>query len=117
MVLTTWGSMQQYRKVVNILKKHFSEYKLTVRRLPLPDTLFGDCKLINKKKKEFLIRINKDLDEDQAIFIFLHEISHCEAWFHPGDDHGLAWGKAYSKVYRAYLKYYINESDMFVKVN
>lgn len=104
--------MITYSKIRSLLKKSFPEYKVSVRRVKLSEKLMGDCLLTNgrKKVKEFLIRINNELDEELAIETLLHEYGHVLAWHAPGDDHGEAWGRAYSKVYRAYLKGYI-ESD------
>mgnify|MGYP001354812276 CR=1 FL=1 len=101
--------MKCYRKIVQIIKKNFPEYKVSVRRTKLPDTLCGDCRLVNgkKKRKEFLIRINNRLSEDLAIETFVHEWAHVIAWHAPGDDHGCHWGRAYSKVYRIYLNEYV----------
>lgn len=109
--------MKCYRKILNILKAKFPEYKVSVRRVKLPNTLYGDCSLINNKKKrrEFFIRINNVLNEESAIDILVHEWAHILAWDAPGDDHGEAWGKAYSKVYRIYLKEYVEayNNDIF----
>lgn len=110
--------MKCYRKILNILKSRFPEYHVNVRRVKLPETLCGDCCLINgkKKRKEFLIRINNELSEELAIDTLVHEWAHILSWDAPGDEHGGAWGFAYSKVYRIYLKEYVeayNNGNLF----
>ena len=67
----------------------------------------GSCECTNarKKRKEFLIKINASLNEDTAIETAIHEASHIFSWFAPGDDHGLHWGKSYSKTYNIYLNW------------
>jgi len=101
--------MRCYRKILGILKAKFPEYKVSVRRVKLPDTLCGDCRLVNGKRKikEFHIRINNHLNEELAIDTLVHEWAHILAWDAPGDEHGAAWGRAYSRVYRIYLKEYV----------
>ena len=110
--------MRCYRKIVSILKAKFPEYKVSVRRLRLPDGLCGDCALINgkRKRKEFRIRISNRMSEEMAIDTLVHEWAHILAWDAPGDEHGPAWGRAYSKVYRIYLTEYVdayNEGTFF----
>lgn len=63
----------------------------------------GYCVLRGSKKKYFEIRINKYLDENTAVLILLHEISHAHSWdsdkLLPG-DHNAIWGIAYSRAYK-----------------
>lgn len=73
-----------------------------MRRLKLSPDRYGDC--THEGRKKFTIKIQNNLNEEHAIDIFLHEWAHILAWNEPGDDHGAAWGRAYSKVYRIYLK-------------
>lgn len=82
------------------------KYPISVRRLPLSCKLDGDCRF---KDDFFLIRINKDLPEHEAIETFLHELAHCHAWLLEEDVHGDEWGKAYSRVYRAFLKEFLEK--------
>lgn len=53
----------------------------------------------------FLIKIDKTLPEPTAIDVAMHEFSHILSWDKDKDIHGLSWGKAYSLVYRTYLKW------------
>jgi hypothetical protein len=99
--------MQYYRKLVNILKATYPEYNVSVRRLKLSDTLHGDCTLLHRKTNKFLIRINNALDENLAAETLTHEWAHILAWHSPGDEHNIAWGKAYSIIYRIYLAEYV----------
>lgn len=96
--------MENYRKLVKLFKRKFPEYNVNVRRLSIRTDHSGDCSYVNGK---FLIRVQKNLSEVAAINIFLHEWAHILAWHAVGDDHGIAWGKAYSKVYRIYVKDYL----------
>ena len=98
--------MQNYRKVVGIFKRKFPEYRVNVRRVRMPHGLHGDCS--RKSGNHFLIRIKSELPEDVAIDTFLHEFAHILSWHKPGDDHGIDWGVAYSKVYRIFLREYID---------
>lgn len=101
--------MKDYRHFVKILKSKYPEFNVSIRRVKLPNTLYGDCSLISKSKKnrKFLIRINNKLTEDVAISFLIHEFAHVLAWDHPGDWHGPYWGKCYSTIYRIYLTDYL----------
>jgi Zn-dependent peptidase ImmA (M78 family) len=91
-----------YRDVVKALRdKCETKYPVSIQRVKLADSCHGYCQLKNKK---FLIRINRDLDVATAIDTLIHELAHAIAWDAKGDIHGTEWGKAYSKVYRLYLK-------------
>ena len=77
---------------------------IQVRRIVLRKDMDGYCQLKNNK---FIIRINKTLNENQAIDTLLHEVAHCLSWSEVHETthefHGLHWGKAYSIVYRKFL--------------
>lgn len=105
--------MKTLRAITNILKKCFPEYEIHVRRVVVPRDIDGDCRLVDNRKKrpEFLIRIDRNIDEETAVQVLLHEISHCVAWHEPGSDHGPAWGRAFARVYRIYLKEWIQKND------
>lgn len=94
--------MKEYRKVVRLLKQKFPlEFPVNVRRLQL-SKLDGDCQL---KNNSFLIRIDRDLEEHEAIEVVIHEYAHAIAWDRCHNDlHCDEWGKAYSRVYRCFLK-------------
>lgn len=107
--------MKAYKSILSILRKNcVADLPVKVRRMKIPADRFGDC---DKKDDHYMIRISKDLKEQHAIFILLHEWSHVLCWNkciangHDkiDDDHCDHWGKAYGKVYRIYLKKYINE--------
>jgi hypothetical protein len=94
--------MKTYRRLVRLLKKEFPEFNVKIHRVKLHKKLFGDC-CYNESKQWFRIRIRNNLSEDFAIDTLLHEFAHVLAWDAPGDDHGMAWGKAYSKIYRVFV--------------
>lgn len=82
---------------------------MSVRRLKLSDRLDGDCQF---KKDRFLIRINRLLPEHEAVEVVLHEWAHTLAWdLCQADHHCDEWGKAYSRVYRAFLKEFLDTSN------
>jgi hypothetical protein len=81
-----------------------------VRRTSVSKNIFGECILISSRgRKEFLIKIDRNLDEETAVFVLLHETAHCDSWNKEKNDHGLEFGKAYSKIYRYYLKNWIEK--------
>ena len=73
-----------------------------------------------RRDKRFVVQLNRDLGEPQAFEVLCHEWAHALAWNFsldrlaktPGLDpavfdracHDEAWGCAYSRVWRAYLK-------------
>lgn len=108
-----------YRKLVSILKKKCPPaYPVTVRRTKITSKLDGDCSL---HKKQFYIRISRDLNESSAIDTLLHEWAHAIAWNHLHDSmdwsqfeervHDASWGVAYSEVYRVYEQYFLKEAS------
>lgn len=99
--------MKTYKELVKFLKKDFPQkYPVSVRRVKMSNEYDGDCQL---KKGKFLIRINKSLSEHVAIDTILHEYAHCIAWKKcTVDCHCSEWGKAYSRLYRAFLKKFLD---------
>lgn len=94
--------MRIYRRVVRLLKEKFApKYPVEVRRVRLPVNLDGDCRFRNDK---FHIRINRELPEHEAIETLLHEFAHTHAWDCSYEMHSDEWGKAYSRIYRIFLK-------------
>lgn len=90
---------------------------VVVRSSWLPDGTLGECV---RRSKRFVIRLSDTLDENMAIEVLCHEWGHTLAWNYaleavgtsPNPDpdmfeaeaHGEAWGCAYSRVWREYLK-------------
>jgi hypothetical protein len=91
---------------VAIFKRHFPEYVISVRRAKMSWSLYGDC--LHIKKNQFRIRIHHTLNQDAAIYFFIHEFAHVLAWDEEA-DHGMAWGKAYSRCYRLFCKEWLNK--------
>lgn len=107
-----------YRQLVSILKKKCPPaFPVSVRRVKLTN-LDGDCTL---GKKQFFIRINRELNESSAIDTLLHEWAHARAWnyFYDSLDwaefekriHDASWGVAYSEVYRIYEEFYLSPDN------
>lgn len=93
--------MDNFRRLTNMLKSNFPEYKVSVRRCKMPNGDVGDC---DKKGKNFFIRVDKFKSEDEQFWILVHEFPHVLAWDDP-DDHGSMWGRAYAKCYKIYEKF------------
>jgi len=90
---------------------------VVVRASWLPETILGQCL---RREKRFVVELNRDLGEPQAVEVLCHEWAHALAWNFsldrlskmPGLDpvvferasHDEAWGCAYSRVWRAYLE-------------
>ena len=93
-----------YYDVVKDIKKRFPlDYPVHVRRVSTPDGISGDC-CFDKKKKIYLIRINKKLAQFLAIETFVHEYGHAMIWKEEKEDHDETWGKAFSLIYRAFIE-------------
>ena len=89
---------------------------VVVRTSWLPDTILGQC---IRRRHRFVVRLNDQMSEPQAVDCLLHEWAPALAWNFsldrlskmPGVDpavfdracHDEAWGCAYSRVWRAYL--------------
>lgn len=105
--------MDNYKKLVRILKKHYQlAYPVSIRRLKIDSKKHGDTVL---HKKQFFIRISNEVCEDVAINTLIHEIAHARCWNHLHDSvdaetlmsicHGPEWGIAYAEAYRIYEEY------------
>lgn len=93
-----------YKRLVQLLKKeHSPNLPVKVRRVSVPFNNDGDCQ---KKDGYFLIRIERTLEEHEAIETLLHEWAHLLVWDHT-QKHTNEWGVAYSKMYR----FFINNSE------
>jgi hypothetical protein len=87
-----------FRSLVCFLKKNLpADRPVKVRRTRLPDGDQGDCLQLTVCYK---IRIDESLNEAHQIDVLLHEYGHTLAY---EPEHGVAWGKAYARVYRTYL--------------
>lgn len=99
--------MKTYRKVVSLLKsKCPTVLPVSVRRTKLPKGHDGICQV---KESHFLIRIDRNLKEHEAIETLIHEWAHAIAWPKCEAQHSDEWGKAYSRVYRLFLKEFLEE--------
>jgi hypothetical protein len=90
---------------------------VVVRASWLPETILGQCL---RRDKRFVVMLNRDLGEPQAVEVLCHEWAHALAWNFsldrlaktPGINpvefdracHDEAWGCAYARVWRAYLE-------------
>ena len=88
---------------------------VVVRASWLPETILGQCL---RRDKRFVVQLNRDLGEPQAVEVLCHEWAHALAWNFSLDRlsktrgldpavfdracHDEAWGCAYSRVWRAY---------------
>jgi hypothetical protein len=106
--------MKGYYQVLRILRKHLpTAFPVQVRRTPLKGD-DGDC---TKHKSHFVIRIRKNLNQQQSIDTLVHEWAHARAWSHLDDgmendefiksSHDARWGVAYSECYRVYEQHYL----------
>ena len=95
----------EYKEVVTIAKK-FAEvkYPIIIRRRKIAED--GYCTLTENK---FIIQINRNLPYYVAMEVVLHETAHAMAWNKDKDDHGPNWGRAYSKIYRVFLRVYYDK--------
>lgn len=89
---------------------------VVVRTSWLPENRLGQCRRLPRR---FVIQLNRDMGESQAIEVLCHEWAHALAWNYSLDRaskmagfdpagferlcHDEAWGCAFSRVYRAYL--------------
>jgi len=80
-------------------------YKVNVRRTKVPGGRAADCELQKKGKWRFLIRIDRELEENAAVLTLIHEWAHALAWntaYDQGlmEDHGPEWGVAYARIWQ-----------------
>ena len=107
-----------FRAVLGHLREHCPAAKpVVVRTGWLGAETAGEC---TRRAERFVIRLGGHLDEDAAVEALLHEWAHALAWNYtldklartPGLDpegfqiaaHDEAWGCAYSRVWREYLR-------------
>ncbi len=97
--------MEHYREVVSLLKRKCpAKFPVHVRRVTLKED--GECMF---KEGEFWIRINRELEAYMAIEVLLHEWAHALAWNEKKDAHHDGWGIAFSRVYRIFLKEFLDK--------
>jgi hypothetical protein len=89
---------------------------VVVRASWLPENILGQC---FRRQKRFVVLLNDQMGEPQAVETLLHEWAHGLAWNYSLDrlakkpdltdeefqaaSHDEAWGCAYSRVWRAYV--------------
>jgi len=107
---------REYYKLVKFLKENLPfQWPVTIRRIVINEANDGDCTFVNDR---FIINIEKRLPEYFAAEVLIHEIAHALSWGKDKDFHGKHWGIAYSRVYRLYLRYLMeNEVTMNAKIN
>ena len=108
-----WG---EFRRVVAHLRQLCPAAKpVVVRTAWLAPEILGEC---IRRRHRFVIRLNNQLRQDQAVEVLCHEWAHALAWnfeldrlaSEPGispevfdaASHDEAWGCAYSRVWRVY---------------
>ena len=92
-----------FHKYIRALRKEFPEYTFRVRRIPLRH-YDGYC--MQREDGSFDIRIRADCNDEVALSTLEHEAAHMLSWGKQLEGHGVAWGKAYAKLYKnVYLKY------------
>lgn len=108
--MALYNFVKNFRKVVRVLRlKCPADRPIYVRRTKVPRDCEGDC---NYKQDHYLIRIDRALPEYAAIEILMHEWGHVLSWKKCSkDEHCNEWGKAYSKVYRAFLKEFLDDDE------
>jgi hypothetical protein len=90
---------------------------VVIRTSWLPEGTLGEC---IRRPERFVIRLSDELNEEMAVEVLCHEWAHALAWNYALDRlmnsgatnpdafeaeaHGEAWGCAYSRVWREYLK-------------
>ncbi len=93
--------VQTFKRFIGLLKKECPpSLPVKVRRVRTPKDVDADCQ---QKPDHFLIRVDRTLEEHEAIEALVHEWAHALIWEHTR-EHTNEWGKAYSKVYRILLR-------------
>lgn len=97
--------MNNYTKLRSLLKQEYPEYSIKVRRVKLSH--YGTWQVIDSKKKEFLIKIDKDSSVDNQCDALIHEWAHCLCYGptktpEGENQHKAVWGITYAKLYRLY---------------
>ena len=96
--LATQEDTVVFKSLVCFLRKNLpADRPVSIRRTRVPYDVQGDCQRL---AAGYRIRIDRELGEAHQIDVLLHEYGHTLAY---EPEHGAAWGKAYARVYRAYL--------------
>jgi len=118
---TTFANRPDWREFQRVLAGLRREcppaLPVVVRASWLPDTILGQC---FRREKRFVVLLNDQMDEPQAVEVLCHEWAHGLAWNYaldrlakmPGTteeefqaaSHDEAWGCAYSRVWREYVR-------------
>lgn len=97
-----------YKRAVDFVKKEIlQDYRVKIWRGKIPADADGVC--YKEDNGSFLIKVAGKLPEYYAVDVLLHEAAHVLSWDKDDDDHGLNWGKAYSKVYRKFITDFTRE--------
>lgn len=88
-----------YPRVVKFFKSIFSNIDLSIKKCKLNKSLEGICCYEDGK---YVIKINENLNDSEAVNCLLHELSHIETMLKQKDPHGSAFGIAYSRIYKLY---------------
>lgn len=108
-----WGA---FRRVLAGLRELCPAAEpVVVRTSWLPGNILGEC---IRRRARFVVRLNNQMAQEQAIETLLHEWAHALAWNYALDklarepgvspevfdaaSHDEAWGCAYSRVWRVY---------------
>ena len=77
---------------------------VSVKRIKMPKDKWADCDT-TKELDGFIIRLERKVSEQYALFFLMHEFAHCLSWDKQQKDHGISWGIAMSKVYCTFLRW------------
>lgn len=97
----------KYRHLYKLMKELRKEFPADLPIKLFRKKLTGFFGYTTKGKKYYSIYIDSRLNEDFATYILIHEILHCLSWDSQQIDHGIEWGKSYSRVYKFYEKRYL----------
>ena len=100
--------MKFYQQISRKLKKDNLLGPVSVCRSKLSPSLDGDCQV---KNSCIVIRINRELEEGEAILTLLHEFSHAICFQTDKNyqgTHNAIWGKTYAKLYRNIVDNYMD---------
>ena len=83
-------------------------WSIKVRRCKMPDGTHGDCALVTSNPTpHYVVRVDKELDEQAQIYVLMHEWAHALSWgseSHRIRNHGPEWGIAMSRIWQAFVE-------------